>query len=828
MSLGDDLKAAAKGGDVGSVVALIESATEKERRAAAPQMERFGIMRDSPAWRLAWLGTATAREASTWWFAFDDLAPDHVLRVVGARGKQFLDTLVRAFERGDVSLWPVVRAAVRDGLIERPDSTAYTCALVSAAGMGARYWHEDSVYEELIADKGLIHEDVWQIFEVDASRELVSAHVYEQNEQHTLGKPVGNRWLYALTRLTQEGRLDRQRLLDASLAALQRDFRASSVGWYAKLHEALEPTYEEREARIETYLALLASPVRSVVKEGVTALKELDPAPEQLARAAAPALTLPQKGLALDLLRLLGRAAERDPAVLGTVAEALAHERTDVQERALALLEQHRDSIDRAVLLGYVDAVSPTLRPRLEALTGVAVTAPAQEPLETRAPAQPRLTPGRAVRGGEPIAPVATVDDLIELAAALLEDQGMDDDAERFLDGVSRLGAEQEPGFDRKTGALAKRAEEVTEFHPAVIGIGGSEIVARVVLAWTRGAAPPKRTTHDLIGFLGARAAEVARRVRSGGKPRALLAFPTSSGGWIDPAVLDERRARHGTFRNRPDAADLQQALLRSSAFEPIRIEPQVDTWEDFYGEERGVRLVLAYVPEELSALRDRLVKPEKDPLWGWDTSGVLGIRWALAVLPSDPEPAYGNALRDAVDSSDAPSAYGHPEIVLEHALDPSVPITPLGWHAVAAGLLCKPQEVQRAAVDVLVHSVDDERFDGQALAAALAWLVANDLGKPNRLERPLRDAGRVTPVHAAQVARTIVGFTAALRETPRTLAGVLALAQDLAAASGYRVDGGPERVALERITREVSKSSKLGRAARGLLDALPDHAMGS
>ena len=125
-----------------------------------------------------------------------------------------------------------------------------------------------------------------------------------------------------------------------------------------------------------------------------------------------------------------------------------------------------------------------------------------------------------------------------------------------------------------------------------------------------------------------------------------------------------------------------------------------------------------------------------------------------------------------------------------------------------------------RAAVDVVVHSVEDGRFDTEALAVALAWLVANELGKPNRLERPLRDAGRVSPLHAAQAARTIVGFAAALQETPRTLAPVLELAEELAAASGYRVDGGAERVALERITREVSKSSKLGRAARGLLGA--------
>jgi hypothetical protein len=239
------------------------------------------------------------------------------------------------------------------------------------------------------------------------------------------------------------------------------------------------------------------------------------------------------------------------------------------------------------------------------------------------------------------------------------------------------------------------------------------------------------------------------------------------------------------------------------------------------------VNLVLAWAPAQLGSVTERIVQPDEDEdtfwtgRWNpWGTADALGVRWALTVLPGDPEPAYANAFRAAVQSRDGRSAYGHPEIVLEHALAPDVPITTLGWHVVASGLLGKPQEVMRAAVDVLVQTVDDGRFDAEALAAALGWLVANELGKPNRLEQPLRDAGRLSPLHAAQVARVIVGLTATLPETPRTLAAVLDLARELAAASGYRVDGGAERSALERIAGEMSKSSKLGRAARDLLGA--------
>ena len=189
-----------------------------------------------------------------------------------------------------------------------------------------------------------------------------------------------NRWVDASTRLAGNGALDRDRLLDASLDALLRDFRPSMVGWYAKLHEALEPTPDERQARVDRYLSLLASPVPIVVKEGLAGVKALkvDLPADDLARAAVGPLSQKQKNLAVAMLALLTRAAEREPGarpvLLESAALALAHERVDVQERALSLVEQYPDEAPRGALLGYVDVVSPTLRLRVEALTGIEST----------------------------------------------------------------------------------------------------------------------------------------------------------------------------------------------------------------------------------------------------------------------------------------------------------------------------------------------------------------------------------------------------------------------------------------------------------------------
>jgi hypothetical protein len=202
----------------------------------------------------------------------------------------------------------------------------------------------------------------------------------------------------------------------------------------------------------------------------------------------------------------------------------------------------------------------------------------------------------------------------------------------------------------------------------------------------------------------------------------------------------------------------------------------------------------------------------------GWAGLDALGVRWALTVLPSLPAVAFAGAATAAVAVRDG-SAYYHPDVVLEHALDPHVPLGPEAWLAIAGCLAAKSPDLPRVAADLIVTSVEDGRFDAPALGEATAWLVDNDFAKVNRLEAPLRDAARVSPLHAAQVVRTIEGFLAHLGTRPRTLHGLLEVAVEAASATGQRMHDELARGTLERITGEVSSSSKLGRLSRSLLD---------
>jgi len=833
VTLADDVRAAIDRGDAERVRDLLAAATEKERRAVAKASGERWLHSTQPPQTIAMLGTATAREIGTWWWSFtpdprvDALAYD----VLAARGRGFFETLTRTLVTdGTLTHWPVVRRGVREGLIDEPaDGDAYAYVRGMVAGLGD-HAGGDILYDALLADPELLEADLWRIFEVDCSSELVNAIAWTTRED--MAHQGENRWLVALTRLAAEGRVDRQRLLDASLTALMRDFRPSMVGWYAQLHEALEPTDDERRARADAYLALLGSPAPAVVKEGLAGLRQLvdHPPSAELAAAAIGPLSQKQKNLAVEMLRLLefaARDAQARPDVLEAVAIGLGHERGDVQERALALLEKHADDVPRAALLPYGEVVAAQLRPRLAALTGLEEAIDRVElPSAWPEPVQPRMTVERLRGDVAALEAVASVDELIEVAALLLEGQGSGDDAERFLDGVSRLCDERPAGFERRTAGLVKQVEgRVIEFP----GRSGAHWVRVVVDAWVRGRRPPSEPDVDsVLDFLGRRAIEVAARARRR-NARPLLAFPTHAGGWIDPDVLAERVQAVGRFRNRPDAADRLQASLR--AFPPLpelRYEPGVETQEGRAGgREYTIRLFElrpSATPAGLGDLEAAVAGIGRagatlhwsfpSPWGAWD---ALGARWSLTVLPSLPQVAFAGAAMLIEETLDLAPVF-HPEVVLEHALDANVPLDG-AWFAVAAALVTKTPDLQRVATDVVVASVDDGRFDAEGLGPALGWLASQGFVKVSRLAGPFRDAGRVTPLHAAQVVRAAEAFLAHLDgPAARGIQAPLEVVLEHSTLSGYRIGHPGARATLERFRAGVSPSSKLGRITGGLL----------
>ncbi len=834
------------------MISLKEPERRKRAKAAGREFSTFAWRgsRDRPSrrWRsaaIAWVGTATARKivADFWRIGFElqnhpGLADD-IYAVLAARGRAFFETVARGLLRSETAWgsWPLVRRAVREGLIEPPEGDEYVRGLVvGVSPPGSQAEELESAYSGLLADPGLLEREVWQLFEVDAAGELANANTWEPREA---GKPWegtrgDNRWLYAFTRLAETGQLDRQRLLDASLDALMRDFRASSVGWYARLHEELAPTRDERLVRLDRYLALVTSPAPAVVKEGLAALREVEDAvdAEAFARVASTPFSQRQKNLSTETLSLIARLCKRDPegrrVLLVAAAHALGHERADVQERALKLLEQHAADVPRESLLAYVEAVSPTLRPRVEALTGLVVSDERAPEPELRPPAQPRPTLELVRELRAELVPVGSVDELIELAAMLLEGRGDGDDCERFLDGVSRLCDERPAGFERRTAGLAKQAVDTGEWMAEASGV---ELIRRLVRAWTRQARPRSVASppRSVLAFLAGRTAEVSARAARG-VARPLLATPTHAGGWIDPAVLDDREGATATgrFSNRPEPLDRLQARVRAfPELPPVAYEHTVRTLSRWGRTERRLDIVAAEPPAAGLAELGVLVAgggaiEDDNAVWystatGWAGVDALGVRWALTVLPSLPEVSFAGAAKGAVAARDS-AVYNHPDVVLAAALDPGVPLGRTAWLAVAACLVAKSPELQRVGADLLVQSVEDGRFDATALGEHLAWLLDEELAKATRLETPFRDTARVSPLHAAQAVRTVESVLGRLTTSPHGLHALLEVAVDSATSSGRRVEDERARAALERIAAAASSSAKVGKLARKLL----------
>jgi hypothetical protein len=422
------------------------------------------------------------------------------------------------------------------------------------------------------------------------------------------------------------------------------------------------------------------------------------------------------------------------------------------------------------------------------------------------------------------------VDELIELAAVLLEGGGTGDDGERFLDGVSRLCDERPSKFNERTEGLIKQAGG--DFLMWNTFVSGAEMIATVVRAWTRGTrpkAPPAKRTVG--GLLAERALDVANRARRR-HARPLLSFPTHAGGWLDPERLAERESETGRIFNRPEPADAAIGRLRSLTTAPVVLTPErviaAKRWA-FSEDRQRIAFRVDSFPDELgSEVLAPLRQTGRSAVdWYyeddvWPVADALGASWVTTLLPANPEVQFARALTAIADFVDG-SPYRHPEVVLELMLDPVVPLRDPGWTAVAGALLAKSPDLQRLAADVVVATVSDGRFDAEQLAAGIVWLLDGGFGKLNRIEAPLRDAARVSPLHAAQITRALEIVVAALPQGNRNLHGPLGLASELAAGARTGLIEPATRGALERITDSASRSSKLGKSARGLLELQRD-----
>lgn len=577
------------------------------------------------------------------WLGLRD-ADDLLRRVFVARDARWRDAWLRHRLQDDFPgvPWTFVRGLVRDGVCCRPENSealrGYLRLMVSDLNPG---WSRPGVAyvplsARLLADPSLLDEEIWQLFALDTP-----AFDDAWLRNHPQRPTDYQSWSDALIGLAGAGRIDRQRLLDASLAGLWASSRTTVLAGCHKLHSRLAPGPDELDAREVQYRELLSHRSGHVVGFALRQLAQIArrrPLPaEPTLSSMAPLFALPARAQPLAALKLVERIlAEKTPdggmggmggvthAAYAVLREALRHPAGEVQLTAAQLLRAHAGAWSDDQLAGLRevgDELSPLAREPLAALGhaslgGTKRLAPSeprqnvaaagsaesaeladlsaadQRRWRTRVQALPSRVRALGGLAGEVdfsrpppplafaltdvpvlatvprLAPIDSVDELIDGVAHAIETIDSFDEIERIVDAIARLFDERPADFAARTQALVKRMYTGALADARGLVLPGVPNGLRdLVLTWLEGGFqhtnyPFYRQARGPMRFIDRRLWELARHLdQHGALPP--LATPTHAHGWIAPRTLVERLIDYESSHRRPLACDLLQALLR-------------------------------------------------------------------------------------------------------------------------------------------------------------------------------------------------------------------------------------------------------------------------
>ncbi|GAA4581261.1 DUF6493 family protein [Planotetraspora phitsanulokensis] len=652
-----------------------------------------------------------------------------------------------------------------------------------------------------------------------------------------------NEWPKALTKLTDEGVLNRGELLDLCLAKLLRGDRPGNLRGFVMLYEELAPTLDEIAPRLSTYIGIAAGGAGTVAKIAQAALRDLDDADrldtEVLLDIAVAVLARPEKNLATTQLAWLDAAARRDPATAGQVlraaATAFTHPGSTVQERAVRLVVKHAKAADAALLAELLEAANnldAAFRDEARRALGAEETSshPGIEipPLPDY---QPRVMPP----------PIGSVWELAEFSVPALADRPVDPlDAERILEAVVveydrdpqalaealkplalRYPAEQLQGWEQRAVPGALRC-----LFDAVLGRDRRSALVMDELYRGRNGFPPAPhwatlyRTHELVEYFVSGSARIP----------CLLATPTGGDGSIDPAVLVQRLESYAKFAAVPLPLDLEQALLRlpvEAAREIVKTDPVIagrpgTTFVANIGAGRlefpvfeGFAVRNIGDAEQFSGSPNfEMPVPRIAP--HFSAASEPGQSPLYTVLTTTPDPFHVRAFAGYAggwQGPGEPAAYWpsllphHSEIVAAHAIpglyqqatdrsrsiNPVLPLLaetsgrpgPVVHLAVAYGLAAGRPENRVAAIDAIFTLATRTLLDTKQLGALLGDLWIGQMIKSNRLLASLNEAAR------AGLPREVLGVVAstlpavAAQPSARGLPDLLVLGSECAAATG-------------------------------------------
>lgn len=785
---------------------------------------------------LAVLGTARSpRQAAQALNMIDNDTEQQAVTVLAQRPSAWLaDFCEQAFASqsgAPVTEWRLVRALVRAGHVTRPRSPSY----ISAMPFGLTHFDRPDrplLRDALLADPALLQEEIFELFTVDEAGAVLLRQDNHQDKSHWHhdGSTHPERtWRVALAGLAADGHIDRDRLLDACLGAFFRDFPASQLTWYLRLHEELAPDTDELATRSGRYLRLLAADAGTAVGLGQKAITTLlnsgriDPA--EIVAASGPVLVRREKKYAVAQLRLLDTVTREHPDLAEGAVEAASaafeHPLAEVQERALELVARCDSHVGPAAaekLRSAASSLAPSLRSRAEAVLG---GGSGPEPVPVPAPPVPATAP--AVPAGPPR--LASLGEFASTAAALAADPWNPLLAEQVIDGIARFAADR-AAFTAALAPLARHLEgpavstdepslrALTWFLEGAVPEGD---MLQQLRAW-RWAAGGGRRTAGLTprALLADRIWETCTR-SADGEARRLLAYPDTAAGHVDPERIVAEVAAMEDAGTEPWPADLTQALLRlpRSADEQViaaaarlrsgagcaladvlRRGAVPDPLTELGHDSRGVLLVNSGVPgvAPVKMRPDPEAPVTEEPLPAiWELREYDDVAWPARellvwahALPSHREVVAAHALQ-VMSRVDFGLGWMRPDVRFVAGLpDMQGPAGPAVVLTVAYSLFAHDPAQRAAAVEALTGFAQRGGIGGTAVGRMLGEMKAV---WPGRVAECLRSAAADPAARPLAWQIASAAIPGILRSGTRDTHRLLSVTADLAVQLGVRAD---------------------------------------
>jgi hypothetical protein len=764
----------------------------------------------------------------------------------------------------------------------RPQTRWYVRGLVEELSRGYRQSTDPvppPLLDQVLADDELValvplvleHADLPALV---ADRVQVVDRVARRTE--VLTRSVEDTWPGVVVALCDRGRLDRGAAIDTCLRVLLRNASEGPYAPHLAMLTTLAATDDEVAAR-RTYGQLAGDGSGPCAKHAQVALRRAWEtgvlAPETVLEVSRLVLARPEKGLVTTQLGWLDKLAKQSPApdeALLVVAGAFAHERTDVQERALAVVAKHLARAEAATVAELVvaaEALAPALRRRAAEVLGTTVDPVDSGSAATPTPAMPFVgpPPPRAWPAG-----AADLGALAEDCAALVERPEDPVLLESVLAGLARFRNADRTAFDDALAPVRHRVRprdgDTMSSMAAEFGLLAPPVtLLRMVLLEPRDDGRGRwrsmrdRSRHHSAftlphpaaspnGVVVQRLREVAARLYAG-EVTTLVATPTDARGLIDPLTLVGRIADHEATGGQPWSGDLQQALLRlprepdpeATARAAALSSPAGQALHGWLRDGRpGVetRPVVAHIvprqrwmwpshpqgeialvavdgpradPRYLVTLATDLHDPHGQAGRHTRHQVAFGMGLWCTALPADPEVVAAHAL---LALCDLPVAAGLPA---GRALLVDLPAMPGPTGAavalaVAYALAAEAAADRTAGTDAVVDLANRGAV-GTAYGRALLLLARGDDLKLGRVAAALAEALRAGPAVApfvwALAAEALPTFLAAdVRDTHR----LVAVASDAAALSGARgpLDGVAAVAARGGSSRLVTEAKRL------------------